>query len=185
VDKTRDHDLSSFPIEEARLRSIKYSLVLCCFLIIAYGWSLQYRLVRSAITLYLVHADNLKHMAFPLVLQFFIGFTMQGVFTALTILLIDIHPDCPSTAQAASNFVRCEFAAGGLAVLDILLQKLGSGWCFVLLACSGLFCILLLYLLQKRGLSWRQKSSKQAISDPGEEMQAEASRNDDGQLEKR
>ena len=124
-------------------------------------------------------------MAVPLVLQFFIGLTMQGVFTALTILLVDTHPDCPSTAQAASNLVRCELAAGGLAVLDVLLQKLGPGWCFVLLAGSGLLCILLIYLLQKRGMSWRQKKVQASNEWSGGETEREAGRNDDGQSEKR
>lgn len=46
VDKTKDHSLNKFPIEEARLRSLKYSLVLCCLIIIGYGWSLKYNTVR-------------------------------------------------------------------------------------------------------------------------------------------
>ena len=124
-------------------------------------------------------------MAVPLVLQFFIGLTMQGVFTALTILLVDVHPDCPSTAQAASNLVRCELAAGGLAVLDVLLQKLGPGWCFILLAGSGLLCILLIYLLEKRGMSWRQKKVQANNEWSSGEIEMEEGRNDDGQLEKR
>ena len=47
VDKTRDHDLATFPIEEARLRSLKYSLFVCCLLILSYGWLLAYNVVRE------------------------------------------------------------------------------------------------------------------------------------------
>lgn len=141
VEKRRDHNLASFPIEEARLRSIKYSLGICCFLIIGYGWSLQREV----------------HIAVPLVLQFFIGLSMQGVFTVLSTLLVDIHPSCPSTAQAASNLIRCELAAGGLAVLDVLLRAVGPGWCFVLWAGLGLLSLPCLYLLERRGLRWRQR----------------------------
>ncbi|OOQ87296.1 Major Facilitator Superfamily protein [Penicillium brasilianum] len=111
VDKTKNHDLASFPIEEARLRIVKYSLV---------------RAVGTAIKmLSQVDADNQKHMAVPLVLQFFIGLTMQVVFTSTCTLLVDLHPECPSTTQATSNFIRCEMSAGMLALLDALLGKLG------------------------------------------------------------
>jgi len=143
ISRTMDHDLASFPVEEARLRSLRYSLLLCVFLISGYGWLLQFHV----------------HISMPLILQFFIGLSMQGVFTALSTLLVDIHPNSPSTAQAASNFIRCEVAAGGLAVLDLLLQKLGPGWTFVLFATTGLLSIPCLYILLRQGLSWRQKRS--------------------------
>ncbi|KAH8908013.1 MFS general substrate transporter [Coniochaeta sp. PMI_546] len=145
VKKQKDHNLALFPIEEARLRSIKYSLAICCVLTIGYGWALQREV----------------HIAVPLVLQFFIGLSMQGVFTVLSTLLVDLHPDCPSTAQAASNLIRCEMAAGGLAVLDVLLRAVGPGWCFVLWAGLALLSLPCLYLLERRGLAWRQRSLRQ------------------------
>lgn len=142
VERQKDHNLAQFPIEEARLRSIKYSLAICCALIVGYGWSLQREV----------------HIAVPLILQFFIGLTMQGVFTVLSTLLVDIHPNCPSTAQAASNFIRCELAAGGLAVLDVLMRAVGPGWCFVLWAGLGFLSLPCLYFLEMRGLTWRQRT---------------------------
>ena len=84
---------------------------------------------------------------------------MQGVFTALSTLLVDTVPDSPSTAQAASNLVRCELAAGGLGILDLLLRNLGAGWTFVLFAALGLATIPWLYVLQRRGPAWRRKQS--------------------------
>jgi hypothetical protein len=81
---------------------------------------------------------------------------MQGVFTALSTLLVDIHPNASSTAQAASNLVRAELAAGGLALLDLILRGIGAGWTFVLFAILGLLTIPLLYVLQIKGLRWRQ-----------------------------
>lgn len=94
-------------------------------------------------------------MAVPLVLQFVIGLTIQGVFTTGSVLLIDIHPDCPSTATAASNLIRCELAAGGLAILDLILNKLGPGWTFVLFGSLGAACVPALFVLKSRGMSWR------------------------------
>ena len=102
-------------------------------------------------------------MALPLVLQFFIGLTIQGVFTSLSTLLVDTHPKSPSTAMAGANFGRCEVAAGGLAFLDLLIKRLGPGWTFVFFAATGLVCLPLLYLLQKQGLSWRRKQLKSKL----------------------
>ncbi|KAI8633636.1 major facilitator superfamily domain-containing protein [Xylariaceae sp. FL1651] len=141
-EKSRNYDLDSFPIEEARLRSLKYSLLLCGLLVAGYGWLLQCHVNITA----------------ALVFQFFIGLSMQCVFTALSTLLVDIHPDASSTAQAASNFIRAELAAAGLAILDLILQKLGAGWTFVLFAIVGLLSIPWLYLLQIKGLRWRQRN---------------------------
>ncbi|KAJ6186972.1 MFS general substrate transporter [Penicillium mononematosum] len=155
VDQSKDHNLASFPVEEARLRIVKYFLVVCCLLIIGYGWSLQYR----------------AHMAVPLVLQFFIGLTIQVFFTSASILLVDLHPEGPATTQAANNFVRCEMSAGMLALLDLLLVKLGPGWCFVLLAALVLVTIPLLYLLERRGMLWQQKSSSSTMTGPVEEAE--------------
>jgi MFS family permease len=136
-------DLKDFPIERARLRTVTFSVALSAVFVMGYGWLLQAR----------------TSMAAPLVLQFFIGLTIQTVFTALNTLLVDIHPDCPSTAQAACNFVRCEMAAACLAALDILLRRLGPGWSFVLFGTTLFLVVLMLLLLQLKGLKWRQSRS--------------------------
>lgn len=96
-------------------------------------------------------------MAVPLSMQSLIGLTMQGVFTTMSTLLVDTHPHRPSSAQAASNLVRCETAAAGLAILDVLMQRLGLGWCFVLFGVLGLSSVPFLFLLESKGLSSRQK----------------------------
>lgn len=110
-------------------------------------------------------------MAVALVLQFFIGLSMQGVFTALSTLLVDIHPDAPSTAQAANNLIRCELSAGGLALLDVILRRLGPGWCFILFAALGLLCVFFLYLLEIRGVNWRRNRQDQRTSEAAVELQ--------------
>ncbi|KAI0132552.1 major facilitator superfamily domain-containing protein [Xylariales sp. AK1849] len=146
IDRTKGENLDCFPIEHARLRSIKYSVALCSFFIVGYGWSLQQK----------------THIAVPLILQFFIGLTEQGLFTGLSTILVDTHPEAPSTAQAASNFIRCEVAAGGLAALDVLLRHLGSGCTFVLFAALGLVAAAMLWVLDVKGLEWRQHKHAEA-----------------------
>ncbi|KAK8872740.1 nacht and wd domain protein [Apiospora arundinis] len=124
VDKTRgdDADLSRFPIEHARLRSVKFSVALCAFFIAGYGWSLQQR-------------------------------------TGLSTLLVDIHPEASATAQAANNFIRCEMAAAGLALLDVMLRGMGPGWTFVLFAGLGWVVAAMLWMLDAKGLAWRRKET--------------------------
>lgn len=141
VTRNKADNLSTFPIEKARLRTIVPLVSLSAGLIVAYGWQLQTGVV----------------MAGPLVTQFFIGLSIQAMFTALSTLLVDVNQECPSTAQAACNLVRCEMAAGYLAALDPLLRAIGPGWTFLVLAAILLLSASMLLALQWKGLHWRQK----------------------------
>lgn len=145
VTRNKADDLSSFPIEKARLRTIVPLVSLSACLIVAYGWQLRAGVV----------------MAGPLVTQFFIGLTIQTMFTAMGTLLVDVNQECPSTAQAACNLVRCEMAAGYLAALDPLLRAIGPGWTFLLVAVIVFLAAIMLLVLQWKGLHWRQKRSEE------------------------
>lgn len=46
IDRVGGDDLSTFPIEHARLRTHKYSIIICASLIAAYGWTLHARVVK-------------------------------------------------------------------------------------------------------------------------------------------
>ena len=107
-----------FPLFHARLRSMIYLIPISTMPLLAYGWVLQYRL----------------HPSIALILQFFIGGPMIVVFNACGTLIIDLHPSQPSTAQASLNIVRCTLAAGSLAALQPLIDAIGAGWCFTLVA---------------------------------------------------
>lgn len=107
-----------FPIFHARLRSMTYLLPLSILPLLAYGWVLEYHL----------------HPSIPLILQFFIGGSITIIFNACGTLLVDLHPSRPSTAQASLNIVRCTFAAGSLAALQPLINAVGVGWCFTIIA---------------------------------------------------
>ncbi|KAI1455464.1 MFS general substrate transporter [Annulohypoxylon moriforme] len=141
VDQLRGDDISKVPIEYIRLRTNKYYIAFCAPLVAGYGWSLHFK----------------AHMALPMTLQFLIGFTMQPLFTSLNTLLVDFHPDRSSSAQAANNFVRCEFAALGLAILDPILRAVGPGWCFVIFAVVHSITLPTLWILGERGPKWRSR----------------------------
>lgn len=141
VGKTNSSDIVDFPIERARLRMITWLIAASACLIATYGWQLQ----TSGVS-----------MAGPLVTQFFIGLTVQSMFTALNTLLVDLHQDEPSTAQAGCNLFRCEMAAGLLAAVDMLLRMLGPGWTFVIFAWLILAAFGMLAVLRRKGMQWRQ-----------------------------
>ncbi len=95
-----------------------YLLPLSTLCLLAYGWVLEYHL----------------HPSISLILQFFIGGSITILFNACGTLLVDLHPSRPSTAQASLNIVRCTFAAGGLAALQPLINAVGTGWCYTMIA---------------------------------------------------
>ena len=132
----------AFPIFRARLRSMVYLLPLSTLCLLAYGWVLEYHL----------------HPSISLLLQFFIGGSITIIFNACGTLLVDLHPSCPSTAQASLNIVRCTFAAAGLAALQPLINAVGTGWCFTMIALvsggMGTACVVLEGIW---GESWRRQ----------------------------
>jgi hypothetical protein len=70
-------------------------------------------------------------------------------------LLTDLHPKSPATAQAANNVVRCSLASGGLALLQLILDKVGVGWTFTLFGGVSLGCLGIAWLEWYHGKKWR------------------------------
>ena len=141
VDKKAGDDLRDFPIEEARLGIIFPLLLFACATLVAYGWTLS----RNA------------PLAAPLVLQFILGFCLTATFNSLSVILVDLYPQSPATAAAGNNFMRCLMGAGATALIDIMIYRMGRGWCFTFigLVCAGTSPLLLLEL--KFGRGWREE----------------------------
>lgn len=178
IDRKHGDDLRHFPIEKARIDLIWPLLTfgLSCYL--CYGWVLE------------KNAD----LAWPLILQFFIGCCINGSFNILSTLVVDLYPQSPSTATAANNMVRCLIGAGGTGIIDIMLRRMGRGWCFTFIA---LVCIVLSPMLMvsvKFGPKWREerrlrmdeKKEKRtaAVSDENAGNQEEVGENQGPQTEK-
>lgn len=47
IDRVGGDDLANFPIEHARLRTHKYSIIICAALLATYGWILHFEVVNS------------------------------------------------------------------------------------------------------------------------------------------
>lgn len=141
IDRKKGDDLRRFPIEHARLQSFFPIIAVGLAAFLPYGWTLHQR----------------THLAVPLVLQFFIGLSFIAANNSLSTLLVDLFPDRPATASAASNLVRCWLGAVGAAVIDYMLNAMGAGWCFTfwgLVLCLGVGVVVLEY---RYGLRWRAR----------------------------
>ncbi|KAF2108601.1 major facilitator superfamily domain-containing protein [Lophiotrema nucula] len=123
IDVIGGDNLTTFPIEKTRFRSIWYFIGVSGIATMGYGWSL--------------HAKT--HISIPLILQFLVGFSIAITFNICGTLLVDLHPKSPAAAQAANNIVRCSLASIGLGVLELLLNHLGIGWTFTLF--GGMICV--------------------------------------------
>lgn len=142
IDKVSGDDLNQFPIERARARGSWWLLVLYMLALAGYGWSV------------VAHA----HESVPLILQFVLAALCTSFQQTFNALLVDIFPMSPSTAAASSNITRCALSAIGIAVLQPLVDVMGRGWFFTLLAfLSGGGGLLTNWAINTRGMQWRQQ----------------------------
>jgi multidrug resistance protein len=112
-------DVDGFPIERARLEVSLAFVYLSSASIIPYGWVM-----------------TLQHppLAAILVLLFIMGLCTSAAFQPVTALVIDINPTRAAASGAAFNFVRCMLGAGGVALVNLMLDSLGRGWTSTLIA---------------------------------------------------
>ena len=142
VSKTSDN-LTRFPIERARLRSVFPFLGLSAIATAGYGWTLQAN----------------TSIAAPLVMQFITGSTQIAVFSVCGTLLTDLNPGRSATVQASYNLVRCALSAAGVGALQAVIDGVGVGWCFTIYAVIGAFSVPLFLVLRRYGEEWRGMES--------------------------
>ncbi|KFY38202.1 hypothetical protein V494_04459 [Pseudogymnoascus sp. VKM F-4513 (FW-928)] len=141
IDRKHGDDLRHFPIEEARLGIIWPILGVGLTSILCYGWAME----KNA------------HLAAPLILTFLIGFGVNGSFNILCTLIVDLYPQSPATATAANNLVRCFMGAGGTGIINIMVDKMGRGWCFTFIALVCTVTMPMLLAEIKWGPGWREE----------------------------
>ncbi|KAK3956593.1 MFS transporter [Pseudoneurospora amorphoporcata] len=139
IDYKRGDDLSKFPIERARLQPVIPILGLGVLATIGYAWALE----------------TTTHVAGPLVLLFVVGLCVTGSFSLVNTLVVDLYPEAPATAVAATNLVRCLCGAGATAFIDAMLQKMGVGWTFTFWPLVVAVFSPIIYVLMTRGPGWR------------------------------
>ena len=141
VDKKRGESMRHFPIEKARIQVILPFLYTGIVAVLCYGWALEKN----------------PPLAVPLILQFVMGICLNGSFSVLSTLLIDLYPMSPATATAANNLVRCFMGAAGTAVIIQMINGMGRGWCFTFIAAVCFLTSPLLFAELKWGPKWREE----------------------------
>lgn len=126
-DVTREEN---FPVERARLRMIPIFTAVFVLTCAGYGWSLQRE----------------TNIAVPLILQVIFGYTIITIMNSVQTLLVDLLPSQSSSITACNNLVRCSLGALMVSVIDLLVNALGPGWTYVLLAGICLACSPMIWL---------------------------------------
>ncbi|KAM3070399.1 hypothetical protein ACMFMG_010226 [Clarireedia jacksonii] len=147
--KNRQLDLTNFPIEKARLEIAIPLFYLGAAAIIAYGWVMGHRV----------------SIAGPVILLFVIGYALVASFQILNILMVDIYPGRPATVTAANNLVRCEIGAVATAVIVPMVDALGTGWSYTILALLFVAYSPTFFVIIKYGMRWRKvRKDKEAAA---------------------
>ncbi|KAH8684799.1 major facilitator superfamily domain-containing protein [Tricladium varicosporioides] len=141
ITKGRQTNLAHFPIERARLELVIPLMFTGSLLLIAYGWVLA----------------KTTSLAGPLILMLPMAFCISGSFSVLSTLMVDMYPESPGTATAASNLVRCSMGAGAVAGIGPLVEAWGTGWTCVLVSGIWLGCTPMLIAIFKWGPGWREE----------------------------
>jgi MFS family permease len=109
---------NDFPLEHARLRTIWLWSGLECASVLVFGWTLNFAV----------------HISVPIICTFFLGWAATSTIGVVTTFMVDIFPTQAASATAALNLVRCLLAAGGTAATLPIVNGIGVGWTFTLVA---------------------------------------------------
>ncbi len=154
VDKARQQDLADFPIEKARLEIGIPLLYLSAAVLLGWGWAME----------------GGTPVAVPCVLLFLLGVGMVGFSNATSVLLVDVSPWQVGAATAANNLTRCLLGAGASAVIIPLINKIGSGWAFVLVGALYIVFSPLMFLIMWKGMGWRKELSEKKAKKANKEL---------------
>ncbi|KAH9950873.1 major facilitator superfamily domain-containing protein [Amylocystis lapponica] len=140
-----------FPIEQARLRLLPVYFAVFVAVCIGYGWALEKKV----------------SIAGPLILQIILGYMSVSCMNITQTLIVDLVPTQSSAVTACNNLVRCSFGAGLVSVIDLILNAIGPGWTYVLLAGICVFFSPLMVITRYMGPKWRarRRARRAASSD--------------------
>jgi MFS family permease len=133
----RKKDLVDFPFGRTRLRSIWWMLSAFVISTALYGFSLKLNII-----------------ALPLILQFVVSYTANSIFALNSTLVVDLFPRASASATAVNNLVRCLVGAGGVAVVQVIIDAIGAGPTFAMWSGVTLLVTPLLLLQWRNGTRW-------------------------------
>jgi len=129
------------PVIHTRLRQTPIYWGLYIALVMAYGWCAK------------VQAP----LAVLLVLQFWAMFMSMSIFNVTQVLIMDLFPGRGSSIAAANNVMRCVPGAIMVSIVQYMLDGVGAGWTFTILALACLVSYPLLILEWVKGPDWARR----------------------------
>ncbi|KAI1272950.1 chloramphenicol resistance protein [Xylaria sp. FL0933] len=163
VDRKRGMDMTDFPLEKARIQLILPLIFIGAGACTGYGWALERQ----------------TSVAVPLVLSFFIGICVTWPFQIMNLLIVDLYPGAPATATAANNLCRCLLGAASTASIEYIIQGIGRGWAFTILALLFTIQTPTLLIVLKHGPRWRKERVERTKKE-AERKQAQANEKEAG-----
>lgn len=109
--------------------------------LLIFGWTFQAKVI----------------VAGPLVGTFIFGFCLMLVFSTTNTYLVDSVSGKSSSAMAVNNLVRSTFSCVGTVVSEPLLQALGGGWLYTMLAILNVLFAVTLCIIHYRGPKLRER----------------------------
>ncbi|KAK0631262.1 major facilitator superfamily domain-containing protein, partial [Immersiella caudata] len=138
--------LADFPVSRARLRSTWFLAPVFLLSVGGYGFSVDSSLLTSR-----------PSMALPLFLQAIIAFTATAIFTQNSALVVDLFPGASASATAVNNLMRCSIGAVGVAVVQVVIDRVGAGISFFVFGMVAAGTTPLLGLQWVYGERWRRE----------------------------
>ncbi|KAK6459759.1 multidrug resistance transporter [Scheffersomyces xylosifermentans] len=108
----------TFDILKTRIQFAFYPSCLLILSTIAFGWCLQYRI----------------HLAPILISSFIISFCSISFISAINTLLVDLFPGQSTAATSCLVLLRCVLGAAGVGALQSMVDRMGVGGCYTLMA---------------------------------------------------
>ncbi|CCH45674.1 putative membrane protein [Wickerhamomyces ciferrii] len=146
-DKLRRYLIQKNPetyVPENRFSLQIFGLLISMIGVLGYGWLV----------------DKKVHVSAVFVFTFLGGFGMTWVFVTTTTYLTECSTRQPATNVAIGNFFRNSAAAISSVLIDILIKKMGFGWCFTGLALIDLIGLVFVIILMIKGPKWRKEWEK-------------------------
>lgn len=147
-ERSKQQDLTEFPIERARLEVGIPMLALSTSVILCWGWAFQ------------CHA----HIAVPCVLLFLLGWSVIGFSNSINVLLVDVNVGSAGAATASNNLTRCLIGAAATAVIGPMINGVGSGFAFTILGLLFVVFSPMLFFVMKHGMRWRKEKRDRELA---------------------
>lgn len=106
-----------------------------------YGWSVEYHL----------------HWSIAAVANFFFGLGSMVVFSMSTTMLTEFMPKKSSSGVAVNNLIRNQFSCIGGVIASPLIDAIGNGWLFTILALICWLSMAVIWAMRQFGPNWRAK----------------------------